>query len=145
MVFHEALVNHSRKYFNSSITFLAIHTEGVITDFVRTVLQNSHYRIAQATKDVKEKLENTEDVSIYEYDVFIDVIDRIEQAFKESFDCGNPDKTSNRSRHKITHGHVYEKETEVDSLKHFLYLNELHYLFFLLSNCNNEIFNSNSL
>lgn len=145
VVFHEALVNHSRKYFNSSITLLAIHTEGVITDFVRTVLQNPHYRVTQAIKDVKEKLENTEAMSIYEYEVFNDVIDRIEQAFNESFDCGNPDKTSNGSRHKIAHGHVYEKETEVNSLKHFLYLNELHHLFLLLSNYNNETFNSNSL
>lgn len=145
VVFHETLVNHSRKYFNSSITLLAIHTEGVITDFVRTVLQSPRYYVKQAIKDVKEKLENIENMSIYEYEVFNDVIERIEQAFNESFDCGNPDKTSNGSRHKIAHGHVYEKETEVNSLKHFLYMNELYHLFLLLSNHDTESSDSNSL
>lgn len=144
-VFHEALVNHSRKYFNSAITLLAVHTEGVITDFVRTVLQSPRYYVKQAIKDVKEKLENTEDVSIYEYEVFNDVIERIEQAFNESFDCADPDKASNGSRNKIAHGHVYEKETEVNSLKHFLYMNELYHLFLLLSNHDTERSDSNTL
>lgn len=144
-VFHEALVNHSRKYFNSAITLLAVHTEGVITDFVRTVLQSLRYYVKQAIKDVKEKLENTEDVSIYEYEVFNDVIERIEQAFNESFDCADPDKASNGSRNKIAHGHVYEKETEVNSLKHFLYMNELYHLFLLLSNHDTERSDSNTL
>ena len=144
-VFHEALVNHSRKHFNSSITLLAVHTEGVITDFVRTVLQSPRYRVTQAIEDVKEKLENTEAMSIYEYEVFNDVIERIEQAFNESFDYTNPDKASNGSRNKIAHGHVYEKETEVNSLKHFLYMNELYHLFLLFSNHDNESSDSNSL
>lgn len=90
-------------------------------------------------------MENIENMSIYEYEVFNDVIERIEQAFNESFDCGNPDKTSNGSRHKIAHGHVYEKETEVNSLKHFLYMNELYHLFLLLSNHDTESSDSNSL
>lgn len=144
-VFHEALVNHSRKYFNSAITLLAVHTEGVITDFVRTVLQSPRYYVKQAIKDVKEKLENTEDMSIYEYEVFNDVIERIEQAFSESFHYADPDKASNGSRDKIAHGHVYEKETEVNSLKHFLYMNELYHLFLLLSNHDTESSDSNSL
>ena len=144
-VFHEALVNHSRKYFNSSITLLVVHTEGVITDFVRTVLQNPRRRVNQAIEDVKEKLDNTEDMSVYEYKVFNDVIERIEQAFDKGFDYADPDKASNGSRHKIAHGHVYEKETEVNSLKHFLYMNELYHLFLLLSNHDNENSDSNSL
>lgn len=144
-VFHEALVNHSRKYFNSSITLLVVHTEGVITDFVRTVLQNPRRRVNQAIEDVKEKLDNTEDMSVYEYKVFNDVIERIEQAFDKGFDYADPDKASNGSRHKIAHGHVYEKETEVNSLKHFLYMNELYHLFLLLSNHDYENSDSNSL
>lgn len=138
-IFHEALVNHSRKYFNSSITLLAVHTEGVITDFVRTVLQNPRYRINRAIEDVKEELKNNEDISMFEYEIYNDVIEKIEQAFNEGFDCANPDKTSNGSRNKIAHGHVYEKETEVNSLKHFLCLNELYHLFLLLDNHKSEI------
>ena len=124
--------------FNSSITLLAIHTEGVIIDFVRTVLQSPRHYVKQAIKDVKEKLENTEDVSIYKYEVFNDVIERIEQALNDGFDCANPDKASNGSRNKIAHGHVYERETEANSLKHFLYMNELYHLFLLLCNHDNK-------
>ena len=110
-----------------------------------TLPQNPRRRVNQAIEDVKEKLDNTEDMSVYEYKVFNDVIERIEQAFDKGFDYADPDKASNGSRHKIAHGHVYEKETEVNSLKHFLYMNELYHLFLLLSNHDYENSDSNSL
>ncbi|WP_124041414.1 hypothetical protein [Clostridium perfringens] len=132
VIFHEALVNHSRKYFNSSVTLLTVHTEGVITDFVRESLKNPRFRVQKAIDDIKKELDENIDISIYEYEVFNDVIERIEEAFNENFSLLNPDATSNKSRHKIAHGHVYEKENEVNSLKRFLYLNEIYYLFLLL-------------
>ena len=70
--------------------------------------------------------------AIYEYEVFHDVIDRIEKAFTEGFEHSNPDAASNESRDKIAHGHAYEAENEVNSLKKFLYLNELYSLFLYL-------------
>lgn len=132
VIFHEALVNHSRKYFNSSVTLLTVHTEGVITDFVRESLKNPRFRVQKAIDDIKKELDENIDISIYEYEVFNDVIERIEEAFNENFSLLDPDATSNKSRHKIAHGHVYEKENEVNSLKRFLYLNEIYYLFLLL-------------
>ena len=131
-IFHEALVNHSRRYFNSSVTLLTVHTEGVITDFVRTSLDNPRYKVEKAIEDIKRELEKSNDVSIYEYEVFNDVIKQIETAFTENFKHSNPDATSNESRHKIAHGHAYEAESEVNSLKKFLYLNELYSLFLYL-------------
>ena len=128
-IFHEALVNHSRRYFNSSVTLLTLHTEGVITDFVRTSLKNPRFKVEKAIEDIKRELEENNDVSIYEYEVFRDVIEQIEKAFTENFEHSNPDATSNESRHKIAHGHAYEAETEVNSLKKFLYLNEIYSLF----------------
>lgn len=133
-IFHEALVNHSRKYFNSSVTLLTIHTEGIITDFVRTNLKNPRYKVQNALKDIKTELNENQDVSIYEFEVYSDVIERIEEAFNESFNHADPDTASNKSRHKIAHGHAYEIENEVNSLKRFLYLNEIHCLFSKLSN-----------
>lgn len=133
-IFHEALVNHSRKYFNTSVTLLTIHTEGVITDFVRIILNNPRFKVEKAIEDIKEQLEESKNVSFYEFEVFNDVIEQIEEAFKENFNLSNPDATSNRSRHKIAHGHVYETENEVNSLKRFLYLNEIYFLFLKLSN-----------
>ncbi len=133
-IFHEALVNHSRRYFNSAVTLLTVHTEGVITDFVRTNLKNPRFHVEKAIEDIKTELEKNTDVSIYEYEIFSDVIRRIEEAFNENFKHSDPDATSNKSRHKIAHGHAYEAETEVNSLKRFLYLNEIYHLFMLLSN-----------
>lgn len=133
-IFREALVNHSRKYFNTSVTLLVIHTEGVITDFVRTSLNNPRFKVEKAIEDIRKGLEESNNVSIYEFEVFNDVIERIEEAFKENFKQSDPDATSNKSRHKIAHGHAYEAENEVNSLKRFLYLNQIYYLFFKLSN-----------
>ncbi len=133
-IFHEALVNHSRKYFNTSVTLLTIHTEGVITDFVRTSINNPRFKVEKAIEDIRKGLKESDNVSIYEFEVFHDVIERIEEAFNENFKHSNPDATSNKSRHKIAHGHAYEAENEVNSLKRFLYLNEIYYLFFKLSN-----------
>jgi hypothetical protein len=133
-IFHEALVNHSRKYFNASVTLLTLHTEGVITDFVRMNLENPRFKVGNAIKDIKKELIENEDASIYEYEVFSDVIERIEDTFNENFNHADPDATSNESRHKIAHGHAYETENEVDSLKRFLYLNEIYHLFVFLTN-----------
>lgn len=133
-IFHEALVNHSRKYFNTSITMLTVHTEGIITDFVRINLQHPRYHIQKALEDIKRELRDNDEMSIYDYEVFSDVIQQIENTFNESFKHSNPDATSNKSRHKIAHGHAYEKDTEANSLKQFLYLNEIYNLFSLLNN-----------
>ena len=102
-----------------------MHTEDVTSDFVRADFKPPRYHITRAIPDIQEKLEKTEDISIYEYDGFNDVIQKIEQAFTEGFDCANPDKTSNASRAEIAHGHANEKETAANSLKHFRYLSEI--------------------
>ena len=94
--------------------------------------KNPRYKVKKAIEDIKRELEENNDVSIYEYEVFHDVIDRIEKAFTEGFEHSNPDAASNESRDKIAHGHAYEAENEVNSLKKFLYLNELYSLFLYL-------------
>lgn len=131
-VFHEALVNHSRQYFISSVTLLTVHTEGVITDFVRTSLKTPRFKVEKAIEDIKKELSDNEDISLYQYEVFNDAIEQIELAFNESFKHSDPDATSNKSRHKIAHGHAFEPESEANSLKQFLYLNEVYYMFSLL-------------
>ncbi|MDV0447270.1 hypothetical protein MsAg5_11500 [Methanosarcinaceae archaeon Ag5] len=131
-IFHEALVNHSRKYFNSSVTLLTIHTEGVITDFVRIELQAAKYKMILAIDDIKKLIE-VENISVNKYEIYIDVIEQITKGFIEKFDHSNPEEASNKSRHKIAHGHVYEKESEVNSLKQFLYINEIYHLFVQLN------------
>lgn len=130
-IFKEALENHIDGRYNSSVTLLTLHIEGVITDFFRINLQQPRYRVQRAIDDINQTLEDEESMSIYEHIVFNDVIKNIEESFTESFDCANPDISSNGLRHKIAHGHVYEKENEVNSLKRFLYINELYHMFVL--------------
>lgn len=132
-VFHEAVVNHSRKYYNSSVMMITLQIEGVITDFVRLKLETPRFKVEKALFDIKTELKGSESISFYEYEVYNDIIEKIEKAFNEGFDCANPEKTSNQSRHKIAHGHAYAPETEVNSLKQFLYLNEVYHLLFLLA------------
>lgn len=130
-IFHEALVNHSRRYFNSSTTLLAIHTEGVITDFVRIALNEPRFKAVRAIKDIQDGLGELplSQMSLADYEIYNSVFESILEAFVEQFDLANPNKTSNNSRHKIAHGHVVDRETEARSLKMFLYLNEVFRLF----------------
>lgn len=130
-VFHEILVNHSRKYFNSSVALLTIYIEGVITDFVRVNLKTPKYKVLPAIADIREKMKEA-NLSHDWQKVLDNIFNKIAGAFQEGFDLANPDATSNYSRHKIAHGHVYEEVSEADSLKKFLYLNELYNLFLLL-------------
>jgi hypothetical protein len=133
-VFHEAIVNHSRKYYNSSTTLLALHTEGIITDFARLSLGTPRFKVKKAIEDISEIVNSipVSQISSAEWNVFNVVLDKILETFVEQFDKANPDKTSNSCRHKIAHGHAIDTETEVNSLKQFLYLNELFRLFLIL-------------
>jgi len=131
LVLHQALVNHSRRCYNASTTLLSIHTEGVITDFMRMGLQAPKFRAQEAINDITEYLniQPMSSLAFSDWQIYSAVLERILSAFVEHFDCANPDVTSNDSRHKIAHGHVTEAVTEVNSLKRFLYLNEVFRLF----------------
>ena len=130
-VLHEALVNHSRRYYNASTTLLSLHIEGIIADFMRIGLQTPKFRAQEAVNGITDYLDDLpmSSLPISDYYIYSEVLERILVAFVEQFDCANPDDTSNNSRHKIAHGHAIEAETEVNSLKRFLYLNELYRLF----------------
>lgn len=130
-IFHEALVNHSRRYFNSSTTILVLHTEGVITDFVRLKLQMPRFKAHKAITDITDCLDDIPKglMSLSDWEIYNCVFERISDSFQEGFSHANPDNASNGSRDKIAHGHAVERETEVSSLKQFLYLNEIYRLF----------------
>ena len=126
-VLHEALVCHSQRYYNASTMLLSIHTEGIITDFMRIGLETTNFGTQQAINCIREYLVELpmSSPSFSDWQIYHEVLDRISSAFVEHFDAANPDSASNNSRHKIAHGHVTEAETEVNSLKRFLYLNEV--------------------
>ncbi len=143
LVLHQALVSHSRRCYNASTTLLSIHTEGIITDFMRIGLQAPKFRTQQAINDITEYLnvQPMSSLSFSDWQIYSEVLERILSAFVERFDCANPDGASNDSRHKIAHGHVTEAESEVNSLKRFLYLNEVYRL---LSYMDKRILEKNS-
>jgi hypothetical protein len=136
IVFHEALVNHSRRCFNSSTTMLTLHTEGVISDFVRLSLKSPKYKTKKALPEIHSFMDNLpySTLTFSDWQIFEVIITHIQAAITEGFDFANPDNASNESRDKIAHGHAVEKENEVSSLKRFLYLNELYRLFDALDN-----------
>lgn len=137
-VFHEVIVNHSRKYFNSSVVLLTIYIEGIITDFVRINLKTPRYKVLRAIEDIKEIM-NEANLSHDWKECLDNIIDQIIEAFQEDFNYADPDAAPNYSRHKIAHGHVYEEASEADSLKKFLYLNELYNLFVQLNRSTDNV------
>lgn len=133
-IFHQALVNHSRKYYNTSITMIALHTEGVITDFLRIKLQTPKFKAINAIVEIRETVEDIplESMSLSDWQVYDEILDRILSSFSANFSHTNPAAASDSSRNKIAHGHVVIKETESNSLRQFLYLNEIYRLFMKL-------------
>ena len=84
--------------------------------------------------EIRETVEDmpSSALSLSDWKVYDEILERILSSFTEGFDHANPDTASNYSRDKIAHGHVTDVETEANSLKRFLYLNEIFGLFTML-------------
>lgn len=133
-VFHEALIGHSRRMFNSSTTILSLHFEGIVTDFVRENMANPMYRGEKALQSVTNlALEMPMNVMPFtDWIICRCVLDCVDKTYTENFSPADPDSCPNNSRHKIAHGHATEKETEANSLRRFIYMNEMYKLFLCL-------------
>ena len=138
VVFHDALVFHSRRSFNASTTLISLQFEGVLTDFVRGRIMNPTHnkwaekalsRITELTNDLTMAAMSLEDWIVCSY-----VLERIDEVFTTNFSPADPNSCPNTSRHKIAHGQATTKETEANSLRRFLFMNELFKLFTCLEN-----------
>ena len=132
-VFREAQVCHSRRSYIASTTLISLQLEGVVTDFVRDRIMSPTYHkwaekalvcINDLTNDLTLKTMPFEDWLVYSY-----VLECVDKAFSTNFSPSDPDSCPNTSRHKIAHGHAIAKETEANSLRLFLFMNELYKLF----------------
>ncbi|NQS76802.1 MAG: hypothetical protein HQP61_10295 [Peptococcaceae bacterium] len=134
LVLHQALVNHSRRYYNTSTTMLCIHTEGVIRDFMRLGLQVPRYSTRRAIDYIHGRLpiQQMSSLSYSGWQVYIIILERILAIFVKHFVRANPDSGFYDSRHEVAYGQATEAETEANSLKRFLYMNELYQLFSFL-------------
>ena len=130
-IFNQALHCHSRGIYNASVTMLTLHIEGVITDFVRMAFNAPKFKVEKALEDINDFIGDLpfSTLTFSDWSIFFPVMEDIQIALTESFDLSNPETTSNNSRHKIAHGHAVEKESEANSLRRFLYLNELYRIF----------------
>ena len=131
VVFHEAQVCHSRRSYNASTTLISLHYEGVVTDFVRDRVNTPTYRVEKALKCINDLANdlNLSAMSFKDWIVCSYVLECVDQAFTTNFSPSDPDSCPNNSRHKIAHGHATAKETEANSLRRFLFMNELYKLF----------------
>ncbi len=136
IVFHEAQVCHSRRSYNASTTLISLHYEGVVTDFVRERINTPTYRVEKALKCINDLANDlTMDAMPFrDWIVCSYVLECIDKAFTTNFSPADPDSCPNSSRHKIAHGHAVAKETEANSLRRFLFMNELYKLFCCLEN-----------
>ena len=142
-IFDEALANHMHKRFYSSVTLLSVHTEGVISDYVRKEA-TARFSFENCIRDLNQLLNDRACTAYFpsiERKVLFDFLTDVctSSFWHENPDIQDPHKTNglqlasyNLSRNKIAHGHVIRGLTEVDSIKCFLYLNALCYLFFEL-------------
>lgn len=130
-VFHQAQVCHSRRTYNASTTLLSLHFEGIVTDFVRENMSSPTYRAEKALESVTNlALDMPLNVMPFtEWIICRCVLDCIDTTFTTNFSPADPESCPNSSRHKIAHGHATEKETEANSLRRFLYMNEMYKLF----------------
>lgn len=138
IVFHEAQVCHSRRSFNASTTLISLQFEGVVTDFVRDRIMAPTYRkwaekalvfITDLTNELTMAAMPLEEWIVCSY-----VLECVDEVFNTSFSPADPNSCPNTSRHKIAHGHATAKETEANSLRRFLFMNELYKLFCCLEN-----------
>lgn len=133
-VFHQAQVCHSRRTFNASVTLVSIHFEGVITDFVRERIGEPTYRAEKALKRITDLSMDMpmNSMPFTDWIICSFILECIDAIFTTNFSPADPDSCPNTSRHKIAHGHATSKETEANSLRRFLFMNELYKLFYCL-------------
>lgn len=117
-IFHEAQACYSRRYFNASTMLLMAHTEGIIRDFFGDRKSDFVHVINALAKKVKKPTNQAVSLDDYIFSVAL-------ESLKIVLTKGH--------RHHAMHGNSTDKETEANSLRQFLYLNEVYFILEYLS------------
>jgi len=135
-VFKDARIAHSRQLYNASTTLMAIHFEGIVIGFTCEKMKKPEFQVKNALKCINDLTDELPAfvIPFTDFIVFSYVLNAISKTYSEYFSPVNPDNCSNTSRHKIAHGQATEKETEANSLRLFLFMNELYKLLYCLEN-----------
>lgn len=139
-IFNEAMANHSMGNYYSSVTLLSVHTEGVISDYIRNEA-NARFKLENCIRDLQQLLSEKAEKAYYPNIERKTLFDFLMDIYNSDFWYENPElmkdpekndglmKASyNLSRNKIVHGHVISGLSEADSIKCFLYLNAIFHL-----------------
>jgi len=115
-IFSEAIAAHKEGFFNCTVSLLTIHTEGVMRDFLQFYLDSPNHR--DATKNIRKELD--------QYVLSIAAKNFI--SFSEMLRCmeswGSMESFFEK-RNEIAHGRAVQKNNEADSLRQFLFIDEV--------------------
>ncbi|MDD4753236.1 MAG: hypothetical protein PHT78_08330 [Desulfitobacteriaceae bacterium] len=126
---HQMVVIHGRRYYNSSVKLLIIMIEGVTRDFVQSHSGEGHFHFFKVRQELRNILENDDDITYFEFIIVDCILNLVDEIFGGHFDPIAPDQSPDYKRDKQLHGQALGMQTESDSLKLILQLNELYRIF----------------
>ena len=115
---------HRLKCYNSSVTLSIAIIEGVMRDFIREKIQG-YYHFKEVRAEFCKLIESSDKFDIVEYEIINHIIRSVDTIFTGNFKPNSPEQYSDMLRDKRMHGQAYKKQSEANSLKLMLYLNEL--------------------
>ncbi|MBZ4664622.1 MAG: hypothetical protein JG776_2346 [Caloramator sp.] len=123
----DAFHAHKLEMYSLSVSVWALMIEGVIRDFMRDVYGVTAFKFSLLYNNFKEKAKELDGFIVnYAFNCM--------DSFYVRFNPEKPDGVHDFSRHKIFHGQAVNYDSEVNSLKLMLYLDELFYMALSLKN-----------
>lgn len=124
----------------ASLTLLTLHIDGIVKEFLFFEFGIKLLKNEKAIEKISNLAIKSKDGSnSYFYDCNVKAVNEIRKRLTEPFEIEKIDETSNLSRHKIAHGHMYDDVSSDIVLKTFLWMNELENLLStILKNKNNS-------
>ncbi|MDD3889934.1 MAG: hypothetical protein PHR65_08435 [Syntrophomonadaceae bacterium] len=126
---HQIVVIHGQKYYNSSVKLLIIMIEGVTRDFVRSHSGESYFKFLKVRQELRNLLENDDNITYFEFIIIDHILNLVDDTFGGHFNPVAPEESPDFKRDKQLHGQALGIQTEADSLKLFLQINELYRIF----------------
>ncbi|NMB97456.1 MAG: hypothetical protein GYA02_12745 [Clostridiaceae bacterium] len=114
----DAFYAHKLGLYSLSIPVLGMMLEGVIRDFMSDTYSLTHYKFSPLYNGFKKKAKELDEFILKYTFNCIDL-------FYIRYNPQNPDEVDDFSRHKMFHGQAINYDSEVNSLKLILYLDEL--------------------
>lgn len=116
----DAFYAHKLGMYSLSVPVWALMIEGVIRDFMRDVYGVTAFKFSNLYINFKEKAKEVDGFIVnYTFNCM--------DSFYVRFNPEKPDGVHDFSRHKIFHGQAINYDSEINSLKLMLYLDELFY------------------